>query len=513
MGSLWIENTKNNTKFPKLEKDIETEVCVIGAGLLGLTTAYYLCKNNITVTVVEAESEIGLKVSGNTTGKITSQHGLFYEHLIKDYGEKFAWKYWEANEKAITDIKNIIDENNIDCDFSWQDSYVYTTLQDEVSKVKDEVEAVKRIGGKAEFVTKTDLPFTIQGAIKFSNQAQFDARKYMLGLANQITKQNGQIYVETRVQDIAKKGKEYVLITKNANIKAKKVVIATHYPFISAPGFYFLKMYQSTSYGLAVDTKTNLFDGMYINVKEPIYSFRTATYNGKKVLVVVGADHKTGETIENDNNYAILEKRVKELYPQSEILFRWNTEDCIGLDKIPYIGEFSTIMPNVYVGTGFKKWGITSSNVAARIITDKILGKNNKYADIFNSKRLKPIKNRWEMQNMLKQTVISFAFEKADIPIGTIEQIPIDNAAIINIDGTNVGIYKDTSGNIFSVKPVCSHLGCTLTWNNLDKTWDCPCHGSRFDYMGNNIYDPANKGLELINIEYLKTAKKAKKNI
>lgn len=513
MGSLWIENTKNNTKFPKLEKDIETEVCVIGAGLLGLTTAYYLCKNNITVTVVEAESEIGLKVSGNTTGKITSQHGLFYEHLIKDYGEKFAWKYWEANEKAITDIKNIIDENNIECDFSWQDSYVYTTLQDEVSKVKDEVEAVKRIGGKAEFVTKTDLPFTIQGAIKFSNQAQFDARKYMLGLANQITKQNGQIYVETRVQDIAKKGKEYVLITKNANIKAKKVVIATHYPFISAPGFYFLKMYQSTSYGLAVDTKTNLFDGMYINVKEPIYSFRTATYNGKKVLVVVGADHKTGETIENDNNYAILEKRVKELYPQSEILFRWNTEDCIGLDKIPYIGEFSTIMPNVYVGTGFKKWGITSSNVAARIITDKILGKNNKYADIFNSKRLKPIKNRWEMQNMLKQTVISFAFEKADIPIGTIEQIPIDNAAIINIDGTNVGIYKDTSGNIFSVKPVCSHLGCTLTWNNLDKTWDCPCHGSRFDYMGNNIYDPANKGLELINIEYLKTAKKAKKNI
>ena len=513
MGSLWIENTKNNTKFPKLEKDIETEVCVIGAGLLGLTTAYYLCKNNITVTVVEAESEIGLKVSGNTTGKITSQHGLYYEHLIKDYGEKFAWKYWEANEKAITDIKNIIDENNIECDFSWQDSYVYTTLQDEVSKVKDEVEAVKRIGGKAEFVTKTDLPFTIQGAIKFSNQAQFDARKYMLGLANQITKQNWQIYVETRVQDIAKKGKEYVLITKNANIKAKKVVIATHYPFISAPGFYFLKMYQSTSYGLAVDTKTNLFDGMYINVKEPIYSFRTATYNGKKVLVVVGADHKTGETIENDNNYAILEKRVKELYPQSEILFRWNTEDCIGLDKIPYIGEFSTIMPNVYVGTGFKKWGITSSNVAARIITDKILGKNNKYADIFNSKRLKPIKNRWEMQNMLKQTVISFAFEKADIPIGTIEQIPIDNAAIINIDGTNVGIYKDTSGNIFSVKPVCSHLGCTLTWNNLDKTWDCPCHGSRFDYMGNNIYDPANKGLELINIEYLKTAKKAKKNI
>lgn len=508
MGSLWIENTKNDIKFPKLEKDIKTEVCVIGAGLLGLTTGYYLSKNNVEVTVVEAETEIGIKTSGNTTGKITSQHGLFYDHLIKDYGEKFVEKYLQANQQAIINIKNIIDENNIECDFNWQDNYVYTQKEDEVEQIKNEVKAVKSLGFDAEFVTKTNLPFPVQGAIKFNKQAQFDARKYMLGLANQIINQNGKIYVDTRVEDIAKDGKEYILITKDANIRAKKVVMATHYPFIDAPGFYFLKMYQSTSYGITVDTKTELFDGMYINVTDPIYSFRTAMHNGKKVLVVVGGDHKTGEAIENDNNYAMLEKKVKDLYPQSEILFRWNTEDCIGLDKIPYIGEFSTIMPNVYVGTGFKKWGITSSNVAANIITDKILGKYNKYSNIFNSKRIKPIKNRWEMQNMIKQTVISFAFEKANIPIGEIENIENDNGAIININGINVGIYKDTSGNIFSVKPVCSHLGCTLTWNNLDKTWDCPCHGSRFDYMGNNIYNPANKGLELINIEDLNRTKK-----
>jgi len=504
MGSLWIENTKNDMKFPKLEKDIKTEVCVIGAGLLGLTTAYYLAKNNIEVTVLEAEDGIGIKVSGNTTGKITSQHGLFYDHLIKDFGEEFAQKYLDSNENAITNIKNIIDECNIECDFSWQDNYVYTTLQDEVQQIKDEVKAVKSLGLDAEFVTKTDLPFTIQGAIKFPNQAQFDARKYMLGLAKEIKNKNGKIFTNTRVLDVTKDGKDYVLITKDANIRAKKVVMATHYPFIDAPGFYFLKMYQSTSYGLAVDTKTDLFDGMYINVKDPIYSFRTAMHNGKKVLVVVGADHKTGEAIENDNRYALLEKKVKELYPQSEILFRWNTEDCIGLDKIAYIGEFSNIMPNVYIGTGFKKWGITTSNVAANIIVDKILGKNNKYEEIYNSKRLKPIKNRWEMQNMIKQTVTSWAFEKIQIPIGNIDEIQNDNGAIININGENVGIYKDTSGNIFSVKPVCSHLGCTLAWNNLDKTWDCPCHGSRFDYMGNNIYNPANKGLEILNIEDLK---------
>ena len=504
MSSLWIENTKKDRKIPELDKNIKTEVCVIGAGLFGLTTAYYLAKNNIQVTVLEAEEKIGMKVSGNTTGKITSQHGLFYDHLIKDYGEEFAEKYLDANQKAITNIKKIIDENNIECDFSFQDSYVYGTLEEEIEQIKSEVKAVKSLGLEAEFVTKVDLPFQIQGAIKFSNQAQFDSRKYMLGLAKAITSNKGKIYTNTRVQDVTKHGGEYVLITKDANIRAEKVVMATHYPIISAPGFYFLKMYQSTSYGLAVDTKSDLFNGMYINVNPPIYSFRTAFYNGKKVLVVVGADHKTGEAVENDNNYVLLEKKVKELYPQSEILFRWNTEDCIGLDKIPYIGEFSSIMPNVYVGTGFKKWGITSSNVAANIVTDKILGKNNKYEEIFNSKRLKPIKNRWEMQNMIKQTVTSWAFEKANIPIGNIEEIENDNGAIIKINGENVGIYKDTSGNVYSVKPVCSHLGCTLTWNNLDKTWDCPCHGSRFDFKGNNLYDPANKGLELINIEELK---------
>ena len=408
MKSLWIETTKNELNLKPLEKDEETEVCVIGAGLFGLTTAYYLTQLGKKVIVIE-KGDIGEKVSGNTTGKITSQHGLFYDHLIKDYGEKFAAKYLDANEQAIQNIKQIIDENNIECDFSWQDNYVYTQNQDEVQQIKDEVEAVKRLGFNAEFVTKTDLPFPVQGAIKFPKQAQFDARKYMLGLADQIINKKGQIYTETRVQDIAKKGKEYVMITKEANIKAKKVVMATHYPIVSAPGFYFLKMYQSTSYGLAVDTKGELFEGMYINVKDPIYSFRTANHNGKKVLVVVGADHKTGEALENDNRYEMLEKKVKELYPKSEILFRWNTEDCIGLDKIPYIGEFSSIMPNVYVGTGFKKWGITSSNVAANIVVDKILGKTNKYANIFNSKRIKPIKNRWEMQNMIKQIVISFA--------------------------------------------------------------------------------------------------------
>lgn len=257
-------------------------------------------------------------------------------------------------------------------------------------------------------------------------------------------------------------------------------------------------MYQSTSYLIAVETSKKLPQGMYINVKDPIFSFRTAKYKDKEILLIGGSDHKTGKSINNNSNYEILEKKAKELYPDYKILFRWNTRDCISLDKIPYIGQFSSIMPNVYVGTGFKKWGMTFSNIAANIVSDKIAGKVNIYEDIFNSLRIEPIKNRWEVQNMIKETINSEFFNKLKIKSEDLGKIKNDNGAILKIDGVNVGIYKNKQGNVFAVKPNCSHLGCLLSWNNIDKTWDCPCHGSRFDYMGNNIYEPAIKGLEVL---------------
>lgn len=496
MESLWIETTKNKINLKSLEGDEETEVCIIGGGLFGLTTAYYLTKCGRKVIVLE-KGKIGSKVSGNTTGKITSQHDLFYAHLIDDYGEEYAKKYLEANEKAIENIKQIIKEEQIDCDFSMQKSYVYTTKEDEILEIQKEVEAVNKLGKKAKFVDKIDLPIKIKGAIEFDGQAQFHPRKYMLGLANSIIKQN-KIYQYTTVTDVEKNGEKYNVYTDKGTVEAKYVVIASHFPIINMPGFYFVKMYQSTSYLIAIETESQLPQGMYINVKEPMYSFRTANCNGKEVLLIGGVGNKTGEPIEDNSHYEKLEKKAKEMYPDCKVLYRWNTRDCISLDKIPYIGEFSNLMKNVYVGTGFKKWGMTSTNVAANIVVDKIMKNENKYEEIFTATRMKPIKNRWEVENMLKQTVNSIALNKFKIEPYSIEQIKNDNAAIIEINGDNVGVYKDINGEIYAVKPNCSHLGCLLSWNNLDKTWDCPCHGSRFDYMGRNIYEPAIKNLEKI---------------
>ena len=499
MKSLWIETTKDEIILNPLEKDKETEICVIGGGLFGLTTAYYLTQQGKKVIVLE-KGEIGEKVSGNTTGKITSQHGLFYEHLINDYGKEYAKKYLEANEEAIENIKEIIKKEQIECEFCKQNAYVYTTQEDEVIEIQKEVEAVKELGKEAEFVTQTELPFKIKGAIKFKEQAQFHARKYMIGLCKAILKQN-EIYAYTTVTDVVKEEDKYNIYTDRGNVKAKYVVIATHYPIINMPGFYFTKMYQSTSYLIAIETDKKLPQGMYISAKEPIYSFRTATYNGKQILLIGGSEHKTGKAIEDNSNYEELEKKAKELYPDCKILFKWNTRDCISLDKIPYIGEYSNIMKNMYVGTGFKKWGMTLSNIAGKIVSDKIMGKENKYETIFNSTRIKPIKNRWEVKNMVEETVKSIVLNKFKIEPEDLKQIENDNGAIIEINGENIGIYKDPQGKIYAVKPNCTHLGCLLTWNNLDKTWDCPCHGSRFDYMGRNIYEPAIKDLEIKNIK------------
>ena len=498
MDSLWIETTKDKRPLNVLEKDKKTEICIIGAGLFGLTTAYYLSKKGKKVIVIE-KGRIGEKVSGNTTGKITSQHGLFYNHLINDFGEEYAQKYLESNEQAIKNILKIIETENIECDLEEKNSYVYTTKQEEVIEIEKEVEAVNKLGKNAKFVNKIDLPFAIQGAIEFENQAQFNPRKYMYGLCERILKEN-DVYEFTTALEINKSMIGYDVITDKGTINAKHVVIATHYPIKNFPGLYFTKMYQSTSYVIAIKTNQKLPQDMYINVKEPFYSFRTAKYNGEQILLICGSDHKTGEPIANDGKYKELEKKAKELYPDAQILFRWNTRDCIGLDKVPYIGEFSNIMKNVYVGTGFKKWGMTLSNVAANIVSDDILGETNQYKDIFTATRVEPIKNRWEEKNMIKESVNSILLNKFKVEPEDIEKIKNDNGAIIKINGENIGIYKDIEGKVYAVKPNCTHLGCLLSWNNLDKTWDCPCHGSRFDYKGENIYEPAIKNLETINI-------------
>ena len=504
MNSLWL-NEKAIEDFHKLEKDLETQVCIIGAGIFGISTAYYLTQKGYNVTILE-RNKIANRVTGHTTAKITSQHGLIYHYLLKQYGKEFARKYYLANQKSIQEIEKIITQNQIDCDFERQNSCVYTTNKSESDKINEELHALKELDIEASKIEEAPLPFEIVSGVEFKNQAQFNPIKYIDGLVKQITDSKGKIFENTTCYDIKRDGDSYICYTENNTIKAKYVVLASHYPFINFPGVYFAKMYQSSSYVIGIDTKSELFDGMYINIQSPIYSFRTAKDEDKKILLLGGGDHKTGDNISYKDSYGLLEEKAKQWYPDCEIKYRWSTRDCITLDKIPYIGEFSNTLPNMYVGTGFNKWGMTSSNVAARIVTDKIIGKENEYSEVFEATRLNPIVNKDEVKNMVSQTVKSLVVERIEKPekvlndeisLGDIKQ---ETGQIIEFNGEKVGVYKDIEGKMFGVKPVCTHLGCILNWNDADKTWDCPCHGSRFDYTGKNIYNPALKDLEKIKL-------------
>lgn len=448
MNSLWLSEDLDNKKFENLNKDILTDVCIIGAGIFGLTCGYYLSKSGLKVTVVD-KSDIARKTTGHTTAKITSQHSLIYTYLVSTYGEQFAKDYLFANQEAIENIKKIIDTESINCDFEWQSNFVYTIEKSEVNKIKKEVDCVNALGFPANFVTKAGLPFEIAGAIQFKNQAQFNPIKYVNSLSDCIIKNGGEVYTNTTVYDVQKDGDLFSTLAVGGTIKSKYVILASHYPFINFPGMYFFKMYQSSSYVIGVDTKKTLFNGMYITASDPVYSFRTAYYKGKKILLLGGLGHKTGSAITYEQSYQALENYAKQLYPNFEILFRWDTRDCITLDKIPYIGQFSNTIDNFYVGTGFNKWGMTSSNVAANIICDMILKKHNKYSYVFDSTRVNPIKNRTEVKNMIIESVNSLAIKKFKDSNVYFKNIPNNSGGIIDINNQKVGVYKDISRKYF----------------------------------------------------------------
>lgn len=494
MNSIWTE-TSRSTNYKKIKENSSTQVCIIGAGITGITLAYLLNKKGIPFILLEKD-ELCSGVTANTTGKITSQHGLIYNYLANSYGKETAIKYLNANENAIHSIKKIIDDENIDCNFEWQDSFVYTNSEEELKKIYTEVETLNSLGYSASFVDNIQLPFKTLGGICFHKQAQMHARKYCIGLAN--TLPVDQVYEHSKVIDIKKKNNAYETICENGVIvNSKYVVIATHYPIINFPGMYFTKMYQDKSYLIAVDTKTDLFEGMYISQEEPVTSFRTVNLDGKRLLLVGGSGHKTGDTnIDIKSCYKNLENYVKSIYPHSEVLYRWSTEDCVTLDKIPYIGQFSNLWPNAFVATGYKKWGMTSSYVAADIIFNEIIGNSIVEADIFKATRMNPIKNRKELGNILKQTGYSLILNKVKCPELSIDDLKIGDGGVVSDNGKKIGVYKKSEDEVYIVKPYCTHLGCELSWNALEKTWDCPCHGSRYSYKGELLTEPSRINLK-----------------
>lgn len=428
MASLW-SSTASLPERESLHGDIHTDVLIIGGGIAGILCARQLAQAGLSCVLVEADRVCG-GITKNTTAKITVQHGLIFSKLIKKFGLEKAKQYLDANEAALREYRRLC--GGIDCDFEEKDSFVYS-LGDR-KKIDDEIEALLKLNYPVGFQAELPLPIASAGAVKFSNQAQFHPLKFISAISGDMN-----IYEHTRVLEV----NGHYAKTGHGTIKAEKIIVATHFPFINSHGSYFLKQYQHRSYVLGLTNAPDV-NGMYVDEAQTGLSFR----NAGGLLLLGGGSHRTGH---KGGSYAELESFAETNYPDSDIAFRWATQDCMTLDSVPYIGHYSKNTPDLYVTTGFNKWGMTNAMAAAIILKDMITGVENPFAEVFSPSR-----------SILRPQLAANAAE-----------------AIINL--------------LTPTLKRCPHMGCALKWNAAERTWDCSCHGSRFDANGKLLDNPAVK--------------------
>lgn len=476
--SLWSRELPFRKRKP-LEGDITADVAVIGGGMAGILTAYLLQQKGFQTVVLEAENTAG-GITANTTAKITSQHGYFYASMINQFGKDKAVQYAKWNQKAIKKFEEIIEKNNIQCDFEKKDAYLYSIGKEE--RILREKAAASLLGIPSELVKETTLPFEVSRAVCFREQGQFHPLKFLKALSESLT-----IYENTRADKIDGN----TVFCENGKVVADSIIVATHYPYINIPGFYFAKIYQERSYVVALKReKPWELDGMYMDVDKNGFSFRTY----QNMLLLGGGSHRTGKSKEKDY-YAMLTDRAAKWYPEAEVFCKWSAQDCITLDNIPYIGRYSKKWPHVYVATGFHKWGMTGSMAAAMLLTDSLeTGMNRK--TVFFPGRFNFKASTKNLSSNIKDTVLSLGIKKLQLPVKRVHNIPKGHGGIVFYKGKKAGVYKDKNGKCYFTSVRCTHLGCQLEWNQNELTWDCPCHGSRFDYKGNLLCGPAQKSLK-----------------
>lgn len=496
--SYWIASTPD-TDYPKLNKDLKIDVAIIGGGIAGISCAYFLKKEGINVAVFEADHIIH-GTTGHTTAKITSQHYLIYDKIKSQISLEMAKQYAESNEVAIKAIEKTINERNIDCDFTKESSYIYTQENKYVKDISNEVSTASDAGIKAVYLDEIPLPLKAKAAVRFDDQAQFHPRKYLLALAKEIPDNDNFIFEQSRIIDIEENQGKYILTSENGfKVISDRVIIASHYPCYNKAGLYFSRIYADRSYVVAIKSLNRYPGGMYISAEDPGRSLRAQDTESGELIFVGGDHHKTGQGEDTLNHYKALMEFSDEIFGIEDIPYMWSTQDCMTNDGIPYIGHFSSDNPNLYIATGFNKWGMTGSTVAAMVIKDMIVKGESPWQDVYNPlrKTIKASAKSFIAQNL---DVAGELIKGKIIPASKKVDVKTNEGKIVNIDGKRCGAYRDENGKLFVVDTTCTHLGCELNFNSAEKTWDCPCHGSRFSYDGKIVEGPAIKKLKLYDI-------------
>lgn len=473
MESIW-RKTCEIEKRPALEEDLETEVVVIGAGMAGLTAAFLLQKEGKQVAVLEAGRIAGGQTQ-NTTAKITSQHGLFYDRLLREKGKEKAAAYVALHQQAIKTYREVVEEDKIDCDF--EETWACVFSQDK-EVLKREEQAALLLGEEAEFLSSVPLPFAAGGAVRVYGQAQFHPLKFIRGIS-----ENLRIYENTPVQSV--EGNQ--VRTEQGTVRGEKIIFACHYPFVNFPGLYFSRIHQERSYILALENAQQA-EGMYMGVGDKPYSFR----DYGNLLLLGGEKHRCGENTEG-GRYEKLRQAAKEWFPESREVCHWSAQDCITADSLPFIGKYAFGRPDWYVASGFQKWGMTTSMAAALLLTREICGQENVDFGIVSPRRFSA-REVGKAVDMGTRAVKSIGKRIMWTPQEEAGDIAPGHGGIVRADNGKEGIYRDERGTPHAVSVRCPHMGCELEWNPDEVSWDCPCHGSRFDYEGNLLSGPAQKG-------------------
>lgn len=486
--SYWLDSTPA-TNYPTLKVDTTLEIVVIGGGIVGITTALLLQKEGCQVALLEG-NRIIQGTSGYTTAKITAQHNLIYAELINTFGREKAQQYGDANQKALNFIENTIKNDQLSCDFQTLPAYVYTTEQKYVAKIEEEVTACQKLGLKAGYYEDLPLALPIKAAIQLPEQAQFHPRKYLLALAEKFAQRGGVIYENSRIVEVEKNPAPILTTAAGYKIKCERVIIASHFPCYDGLGFYFTRLRPERSYLVGLTAKDKFPPGMFISAEKPIRSLRCQKYGEGELILLGGEGHRTGHGQETGLHYQALNKFGHQLFSVEQGLYQWSTQDYITLDQVPYIGKLTSSNKNIYLATGFGKWGMSGGTSAALILRDLIINGSSPYEQLFSPSRnitAGSVKNF-----MIENLDTSKEFIKGKIKGGEEKALlGRGKGQVVQIEGEKYGGYRDPAGKLHLVDITCPHLGCELTWNSAERTWDCPCHGSRFNFKGKIIEGPA----------------------
>lgn len=495
--SLWVGTTAG-PGYHELHGDMTADVVVVGAGIAGLTAAVLLKEQGRRVVVVEA-GRVASGATGYTTAKLSVLHGLIFDDLTSAFGEEGARTYADANLAGVAVAAELTERHGIDCDLERRPAYTYTVDPAMADKVRAEVAAAQGIGLPASFTVDTDLPYPVEAAIRVEGQAQFHPRKYCLGLAAAVDGGGSHVFEGTRALSLDE-GEPCRLETDHGTIIAEFVIEATHLPFSDKGGF-FARAAPMRSYAMSAHIDGPVPQGMYFSADTPSRSVRSALVDGEEVVLLGGEGHKVGQDPDTRARYAALEDWAREQFAVRSIDYRWSAQDYIPADHVPFVGPLAPGSTKAFVATGFQKWGMSNGGAAAIMLTDRILGRDNPWAGFFDSNRLNVRQSITEVVKENANVVKRFVGDRLRTETRSIADLAPGEAAVLVEGAGRVAAYRDPDGAVHAVSPVCTHLGCTVSWNTAETTWDCPCHGSRFTCDGKVLEGPAVKDLEHRNID------------